>query len=148
MTTSVSVPCLLQVAESTYPPAPAYRDMFNWPFMNAETLMNDDSLRKSFAELLRGTSSIVLHEDYAGTGNCGTSLVQQFRALKSVMLSKPELSEFLDGTFAIPQVSFILLVSFSGSDFEIQRPSQPATQSSPAILRRCSHARCCHCHCL
>lgn len=56
-------------------------ELFDWPTRNAQSLMQDEALRQNFIELISKVDRIVLHEDFAGMGTCGTSLVAQFNAM-------------------------------------------------------------------
>ena len=79
---------MLQVSHLSIPPGPAiFKELFDWHHFNAQTLMANAEMKANFISLLTQYDSIVLHENYAGTGNAGSSLYQQFCALKQAVLS-------------------------------------------------------------
>ena len=69
-----------------YPPGPSsLPELFNWRQYNADVLMSLPDLRCNFTALLEGCNRICLHEDYAGIGTAGFTLLQQFLALKNIV---------------------------------------------------------------
>ena len=71
---------------TTWPKGPnKLADLFDWHNFNARTLLTDDFLKSNFLAFLHDYDQIVVHEDYAGTGNAGASLVMQFRAMKRLV---------------------------------------------------------------
>ena len=60
----------------------SFSDLFGGHNYNAHKLFQDSSLRNNFSQLLQDYDRVELHENFAGTGNAGRSLRNQFEALK------------------------------------------------------------------
>ena len=56
---------------------------------NSQILMQQDPVAaERFLKLMTDTEKIVLHEDYAGVGTCGVTMVQQFNSFKASLATK------------------------------------------------------------
>ena len=56
---------------------------------NSQILMQQDPVAaERFLKLMTDTDKIVLHEDYAGVGTCGVTMVQQFNSFKASLATK------------------------------------------------------------
>ena len=56
---------------------------------NSKILMQQDPVAaERFLKLMTDTDKIVLHEDYAGVGTCGVTMVQQFNSFKASLARK------------------------------------------------------------
>ena len=76
----------LQVSDSSYPAAPSnMKELFAWREHNAKVLMGLPQLRQNFIRLLGSCDRICVHEDYAGIGTAGVTLVQQFVEFKNMV---------------------------------------------------------------
>ena len=51
-------------------------------------MQQDPAAAERFLKLITDTDKIVLHEDYAGVGTCGVTLVQQFNSFKASLAAK------------------------------------------------------------
>jgi len=60
-------------------------ELFDWHNYNAKILLADPILKQRFKSLLTKVDKIVVHEDFAGMGTAGVSLVQQLQAFSSVL---------------------------------------------------------------
>ena len=78
---------VLQAMPTSWPDGPCFEKLFDWHNYNASTLLAKECFQKNFIKSLQTYDRIVLHEDYAGSGNCGTALVTQYNALKGHMLN-------------------------------------------------------------
>lgn len=77
-----------KVFETSFPKAPSdLADLFYWHDYNTNVLLANTDVRSRFIKLLSETDKIVLHEDYAGVGTCGVTLVQQFQSMKAHVAS-------------------------------------------------------------
>ena len=65
------------------PEVPTFNDLFDWHNWNASKLFEDSKLRSNFCQLIKDYDRIELHENFAGTGNAGRALRNQFMAMKS-----------------------------------------------------------------
>lgn len=62
--------------------------LFGWREHNATTLLANDIPQQSFINLINTAGNIVVHEDFAGMGTGGHTLVSQFQAMKSLVAKK------------------------------------------------------------
>lgn len=68
----------------TIPKGPtSFKELFDWHHYYADTLLSSPLLSQNFLKLVSRFERIVLHENFAGSGNAGVTLHQQFTALKS-----------------------------------------------------------------
>ena len=67
-------------------------DLFEWHHHNASVLLQDDVHRSSCLELLEHIEEIEVHENFSGTGNASTSLVQQLLAFKQFLSTQREVA--------------------------------------------------------
>lgn len=76
-------------ASCPWPDGPSFMELFGWHKFNACTLLQQNALFNNFDRNMKlwRTGGITLHEDYAGTGNCGTGLKFQYIALTEQWLS-------------------------------------------------------------
>ena len=82
---------------SDWPQGPDYVGLFDWPFRNTAKLFAEfPELMGSCCKTLQMIHRIELHEDYSGTGNCGTALVKQCKAFTSALVN----DYGLDSSFA------------------------------------------------
>ena len=75
-----------QVQSLSIPDGPKeLSDLFRWHQYNANVLLQDSACRSSFLALMEHVDEIEVHENFTGTGNASTSLVQQMLAFKQFL---------------------------------------------------------------
>lgn len=85
-----TTPVLQAMMGRSFPKAPStFADLFGWPQYNTEVMIQQDpAAAERFLKLMNDTDKIVLHEDYAGIGTCGVTLVQQFNSFKTSLAAR------------------------------------------------------------
>ena len=68
------------------PEGPEFKGLFDWHHFNATTLMKNHAATSNVVNILTQFDAIVVHENFAGTGNASLSLFQQFSAMKSLAM--------------------------------------------------------------
>lgn len=81
-----------QASSSAIPDGPDLLGLFSWHKHNAQILMGEPDLRSNFRNILTQFDRIILHENFAGTGNAAMALMQQFTALKNMVLDMEDQS--------------------------------------------------------
>ena len=82
----------LQELGTSFPRGPStVEGLFDWANYNAQTLFGrkldepENDARKSFIQLVSDCDAIECYESYAGIGTAGTTLVEQFSAMKDLV---------------------------------------------------------------
>ena len=66
------------------------QELFRWPAWNAKVFLGCTDLFEQFVALMSGLDKIIVHENFAGTGNGSMSFYQQYTALKAEVMSGPK----------------------------------------------------------